>query len=815
MTGRGPRIVGFLAVLFGLLLAGRFLTTLLADRWWAAGISPAAVAFLTQWHLLRLTLEVAAVAVASAWFVGHLLVVYRAIGSVQVPRRVANLEIREAMTPRTLLLLVVTAGVVAGIAAGAGAADWWSTVALAWQGVTFGVVDPLLRRDLGLYVAQLPLWRQLHEWTLVLVAVALIGVLALYLLIGSVRWIEGRPAVSDHARAHLGWLLAALALALGWGYLLEPYELVAGIDPAADAAPVRVVVAHTLAGTALTVALLSALWALRPRHALVLAGWVVLALTSVVGHHILPGLAADGARPVEPAAARRLERLAFGLDSLDQRSFSADPAAPEPYRPASLWHPEVLRRLLPVPAETLLYAEPVPLRLGDRPRPAWLLLRGAGAVTRVSAIADDTVGGLGLALSYRAGDSIAAPGLATLLALPPHAVRPGAPEYVLTPGGPHGVPAGSPSRRITLAWARQAAPLLGNLPPDARLSWHLDPGERLARLAPFAVWGRPAARLIGNRLVWISDGHVTAAHFPLVQRLDWGGREVGLFRVGFVGTVVAETGETHVYLRDDAGPIARSWAALAGGVVEPAALLPAAVRRVMGYPADLFRVQSRVVERAWYGAGRLVARADTLRANTGPRAGTFAWEAGASAPTAVAVYEAEAAPRIAALLVGRRVDGRDRLVLVRIDSTRSLPSPARLQEGWDRFPSFEKIQDSVTAAGGSWRSGPVRYWLGREGLGAYQPGFAVDPDGGASLAWVSVASGERRGAARTLADGWRNLEGAVAPPIAGGARPARLQEARRWLRRADSALLRGDWAEFGRAYDALHRVLELPPPERP
>ena len=53
------------------------------------------------------------------------------------------------------------------------------------------------------------------------------------MLVGAIRWIERRPAINDHARAHLGWLLAALAIALAWGYLLEPYEVVAGFADSA------------------------------------------------------------------------------------------------------------------------------------------------------------------------------------------------------------------------------------------------------------------------------------------------------------------------------------------------------------------------------------------------------------------------------------------------------------------------------------------------------------------------------------------------------------------------------------------------------
>jgi hypothetical protein len=90
----------------------------LADRWWADVISPAAGSFLTGLHLLRLTLDASAVLVATAWFTGHLVIVQRAIGSVQVPRHLANLEIREALTPSVLLPAILFTGSALGLAVG-------------------------------------------------------------------------------------------------------------------------------------------------------------------------------------------------------------------------------------------------------------------------------------------------------------------------------------------------------------------------------------------------------------------------------------------------------------------------------------------------------------------------------------------------------------------------------------------------------------------------------------------------------------------------------------------------------------------------
>lgn len=79
------------------------------------------------------------------------------------------------------------------------------------------------------------------------------------------------------------------------------------------------------------------------------------------------------------------------------------------------------------------------------------------------------------------------------------------------------------------------------------------------------------------------------------------------------------------------------------------------------------------------------------------------------------------------------------------------------------------------------------------------------------LAWVSVAAPSRLGAGRTLKEAWSNLLGATVPAPPGSAQAGRLDEARRSLQQADSALKIGDWAEFGRAWSSLRNILGLPP----
>jgi hypothetical protein len=105
----------------------------------------------------------------------------------------------------------------------------------------------------------------------------------------------------------------------------------------------------------------------------------------------------------------------------------------------------------------------------------------------------------------------------------------------------------------------------------------------------------------------------------------------------------------------------------------------------------------------------------------------------------------------------------------------------------------------------------VRFDVTQDGLVAYQSHFAGPATGRVSLVWVTVATGDRQGAGHDLKQAWSNLLGASAPALPGQAQTTRLDDARRLLLRADSALRAADWEAFGRAWSMLRRALGLPP----
>jgi len=311
-------VAGALVTLF----AGRWLALRSTSLWWARALGAAdahrAIAS------LRLALDAAAFVGAAVWCVGNLYLVYRQIGSVQVPRRVGNLEIVETIPRRFLLAGAVGIGLILAFALGRDAGDWWADRALVEAAVEVGVPDPILGHDVSYYLFRLPWLRALHGYFVLVVGIVLLLLVLLYGAVGAIRWSERRLVFTDLARWHLGAVLAAFALVLAWGYRLEPAELVAGLqDVPYDGilTGVRIPTARALGALALVVAAASLLWVWLARGLLPAIAWGVLGVASFVGHYVAPAFVAAArgpgrvAAPYLAAAQDDLTRAAFALDA--------------------------------------------------------------------------------------------------------------------------------------------------------------------------------------------------------------------------------------------------------------------------------------------------------------------------------------------------------------------------------------------------------------------------------------------------------------------------------------------------------------------
>ena len=272
-SGRRRLYVTGAILLVVALVGGRWLAVETADRAWDRTFAGGTA--LIDARNLALMLQTLALVAAVTWATGNLLVVYRAIGSVQMPRRLGDLEIVEAVSHKVLFGGTLLLGLILGVLFSLGTGDWWRYVALASSPPHFGLVDDRLRLDAGYYVGVLP-WRSaLQNRALVLALGTLAIVALLYSVIGSLRMRRGRIRASDYARAHCGVLLAVVALVITWGALLDPAEVIAGIHGSVDQAALgaRIPGARVVAAISILTAGISLLWAWRDRPNLILAGW--------------------------------------------------------------------------------------------------------------------------------------------------------------------------------------------------------------------------------------------------------------------------------------------------------------------------------------------------------------------------------------------------------------------------------------------------------------------------------------------------------------------------------------------------------------
>jgi hypothetical protein len=818
-TGAGRRrllLAGALAVVA--LVGGRWAAIETAEQAWAAGM-PGGEAYTNARHLAWLVGGVVLLA-ATAWSTLQLYLVYRSIGSVQVPRRVGDLEILEAVPRSALLGATLGGGLAAGWLLTLGTGDWWLAATLAADPPVFGVVEPLLERDLGYYVGTLPWSMRLQNRALLASLAAVVVVAALYLAIGALRFERGRPVAGAHARTHLGTLLATLAAVVAWGALLDPAEVVAGahgpLDHAALTArlPGALVVAVVAGG----VAALSLAWAWRGRPAVIPAAWAVLLVTQLTAYALMPALArtargaAGAALPPALAAERLLlERMAHGLDALRNEALTPYSSPAAALQAFALWdalgvaavarHADVFGRsalgVTAAPHPTASLAQPAWLVVPvpdaaawqrATPAPSWAEIhRGRWSRTAAPSLAFETDTGLAFEAAA-VTDSVAWFGA-------------GFTEFALA--SPDTWPALRSSgirlegrwRRAALALALQSLDLLRS-ENGALLLWRRDAGERLERLLPAADFDAAAPLLADGALWWVAYGYVTSDLFPMVR--GWDAASLPRYhRLGFVGTVNAATGDTRIYLAPGHDTLSATWATVFAPLVRPAAELPAPLAAALPFPQRGFELAAASLARARPDTAVWRSRPDRpfLVAAPGAPGGGGGWWIAQG-------YETSRPPAFVALLAGTFGTLRPTLVFWRPDTP--APRPPDLAGSPDLKPGLLRV----------WPAGDALFFAQaqfEQAAARVEPPPATPP----VLRRIFLWWGERAGSGETRREALRDL--LARQP--GGALPDttladRWREARRLAASADSALARGDLQEFARLYEELRRVLAPPPPFR-
>ncbi len=755
-----------LAVLLVIVLVGgRWLALETAERAWAATFPGGTV--LTEARTLGRLMQVFVLLFALTWATGNVFIVYRTIGSVQMPRRLGDLEIVEAVPQPVLFALMLGTGIVGGLLLSFGTGDWWRAALLASAPPHFGVTDEILRHDLGYYVAVLPWQATLQAHALTWTGGAALVVALLYVGIGSLRVRQGRLRASDHARAHLAVILACVALALTWGAVLDPAKVVAGFHGPADqtALDARLPAAVFVAAVGVATAIASLIWGWHDHPNLLLGSWAALLLAMAACYTIVPGFMRVSRSADETLLQRRragAERLAFGLVPIEFRPPPALPSVGAPGLP--LWDAARVAMIVGTPATAVTLSASLP---------GWLAVPLAPAGAPRLALETDT-GLVQLRAPVQQSDTVAwfGPGASAFAVVSPDtwpALRPA------------GIPLRGSLRRAALAWALQGPELTRTATDGALLLWRREVADRLERLAPFAEFGAPMPALADSALWWVSWGYVASERFPLARALPWRGRPVRYLRAGLVGAVRAATGETHVWLAPGYDSLTAAWASHFEPLIEPPQRIPAGLRSQLAYPPETFQLAALQVARA-------NATGDSDLWTPRPRE-PFQLAVSGELWTAVA-FQADSPPpaRFVALLAG------------------SVGSAGPLLRLWRPGPLDQLPPDLVGT--GETSPGELRIWLVGASVATLQARFA-QANGAAprGVTDVYVTLGARSGHGPTRAAALRSLltgEGWV--PV-DTTLSGRWDQARRLIGRADSALAAGNLERFGQVWKDIRRLL--------
>lgn len=485
------------------LVCGRTISALYADHSWygAMGATPLWSERAGDMLLIYGIGWVVAVLLA---FV-NLSALGRSIGSLTLPRRLANVEFGEAV-PRKYLDRVALVLSIAIAAALTPALPNWTSLALARLNVIFREADPYFQHDLGFYTAWLPFEKDIYSWVTLLVVSVSMLVVILYSLTPGLRWEKAGLRMSAYVRRHLTVLAAVLLLVTMWSYRLESYDLLirgSGEDRVFSYVdhqwllPGLLLLSIATAAAAITV---------------LLSGWTGQLRTSFVAVSVIVILSLT-VQEIVPLIVRRFTPKTVQLSR--ERSYIATRA-------------EYTRR-----AFALNVASSASL-----------------SGSAVSAALDSVITSAAGQQLLRQ-DSLVYPGARGLVVVS---------DPQLDVAGPR---LGQGLSRLGYAWAYQSFDLLSDsIPRRARLIPVRDVRTRVRQLAPIFSQGSMIEPMFhADTLYWKLELYSASSNYPLSQHFVLAGEERSYFRHAATALVNARTGRVMIAADPTPDPISRAWMA--------------------------------------------------------------------------------------------------------------------------------------------------------------------------------------------------------------------------------------------------------------
>ncbi len=557
-----------------------------------------------------------------------------------IVRRMLDISILVAALFLSLIFGLVTSG-------------QWEMVLRFTNATNFNLTEPLLGRDVGFYIFNLPLYNFVQGWLVWAAVIILIFTATIYGLNLGFQ----RSAFTNAVKWHLSLLGAAIFLLIAWSYRLKIFDLLYSQRGVIFGAGYTDVNAQWLAWRILiVVAVISGVLLLLGvfrhwKHAIMMpiGLWIVLA---IIFGSIYPAVVQRfGVEPSELARETpyierniRFTRDAFGLEQIEEEDFPVEVALTEQditqnsttMNNVRLWDYRPIKDTYNQIQSIRLYYDFVDIDV-DRYQidgSYRQVLLGARELSpeKLTAQAQTWLNrrllythGYGVTMSPT--NEVTEQGLPNLWVkdVPPIGLleieRPeiyfgektddyvivgtGVEEFDYPKGdtnvytkfsGENGIKLNSFIRRLAFAWELGDINILisGELTAESQLLYRRNIQQRVQRIAPFLLLDRdPYIVVDDGKLFWVQDAYTVSTRYPYSQPTPGG---INYIRNSVKVVISAYDGAVTFYLIDPEDAVVNTYAAIFPALFTPIEAMPASLRAHLRYPQYLFQVQVSVYQ---------------------------------------------------------------------------------------------------------------------------------------------------------------------------------------------------------------------------
>ncbi len=631
-------------------------------------VVPAGVEFYTDWlwfgetgfrnvFLHKITTQgyvgAAAAALAFAALFGSVRLALRGFVArhVVVPTREGPIAI--PIDPRHARALTTAIASLLALLLGLFAASHWLTWLMFRHGQPFGQSDPVLGRDVGYYVFQLPFLDALSGFLLTLVTLSGVAAVGIYLLVGALAFDANRGlAVAVNARRHLAAVGALCFLVLAFGAYVDvpqvlhsPGGVIHGatnVDVAVRIPALRLLMIVALVGAVLAFyqMVTSSLWPVFTAVGLyvLVAGGGALTAAVMQRFVIAPNEQTRETPFIEHniAATRR----AFALDAVEEREVSGDALLSRQDIDANaatlgnvrLWDHEPLLQTFAQIQEIRTYYDFVSVHndrymIDGEYRQIMLSARelDSESLPNRNWINERLTFTHGYGLTLGPVNQVTPEGLPVLFIkdLPPQSsvnlqvdqpaiyygersndhvfVGTKAREFHYPKGednvyttydGSGGVPLSNFFRRAMFSIRFRSVKVLlsDDITNESRVMFHRRLSERVRRIAPFLQYDpNPYLLISDKRLFWLQDAYTTSNRYPYSTAVSDG---TNYIRNSIKATVDAYHGTAAFYIVDESDPVASTLGRIFPDLFRPLTEMPQDIRSRLRYPEGIFKMQA-------------------------------------------------------------------------------------------------------------------------------------------------------------------------------------------------------------------------------